>query len=215
MSVPAPDLTTADPRILLAWLRAFFAPGRGRPHWTSVSIALGRVADERLYERTEYGAAFNEEIWAKDVLGLTRGEMRLALKLYRAIGRHPAAPWAELPKPKALLLDEVLTAGGDVTQWSLKAQGSTTNDFEAQVRRQLKEDVFLTLTIRYPESMKELVEEAMRRAVYYGLSVIGDSTMTPDPGQWQEPAVRFRAFEILCAEYMTTTEPIPTTKETP
>ena len=212
---------TADPRTLgaadlVTWLRAFFIlkPKAG-PHWTAVSIALGRVTDEKLYERPEHGAARSEEAWAKDVLGLTRGEMRLALKLYRAMGRHPLAPWSDLPKVKALLLDEVLTAGGDVTQWSLKAQGSTTKDFEAQVRRYLKEDLFLTLTIRYPESMKELVEEAMRRAVYYGLSVIGDSTMTPDPGQWQEPAVRFRAFEILCAEYMTTTEPIPTTKETP
>lgn len=217
------DLPTAaiaslgdDPRMLSApdlvlFARLLFAKEDRRTHWTTAAIALGRITDERIFERPEYGAAPSPEEWAKDILGMTRGEVQLALKLWRAMGRHPEVPWARLKKPTALLLDEVLRAGGDVMEWCLKAKDTTTKDFEREVRRQLKEDVFLSLTIRYPESMAEMVDEAFRRAVYLGLSTIGDETMAPDPATWRQPSVLFRAFEVLVKEFIDATTPIPET----
>lgn len=210
----APDLMATDPRTLdapalIAFARALLAKDDRKSHWTVAAIALGRIADERLWEQREYGAAVSDEAWAKEQLGMTRGEVRLALKLYRAMQRHPTVPWATLRKPKALLLDEVLTAGGSVTEWSLKATGTTTRDFEAQVRRQLKEDIFLTLTIRYPESMAELVEAALSKAAQevrdteaWADALVPGADSSPPPaaaeGSWRAPGVAFRALEVLC-----------------
>lgn len=229
-----PDLTTADPRTLNApdlvkFTRALLAKEDRRTHWTVAAIALGRITDERIFERTEFGAAISEEAWAKDTLGMTRGEVRLTLKLWRAMGRHPGVPWAALPKPRALLLDEVLTAGGGVAAWTMLAtQAKSTSAFETDVRRQLKEEVFLRLTIAYPESMAELVEEAFRRAAYAALgeaerqSTEGGNTTTQAPAptppgngptalwaRWRSPAVAFRALEVLCVTFLQETESIP------
>ena len=204
---PAVDPRILNPADLMTLATLLLMKDDRHTHWTLVAIVLGRIIDEQIYDRSLYAS---DEDWAKEKLGMTRGEVRLALKLYRAMGRHPAVPidtWRSLPKPKALLLDEVLTAGGYVTLWCLKAKGTTTKDFEAEVRRQLKEDVFLTLTIRYPESMKELVEEAFRRAVYYGY----DEPIQHDPARWRDPAVVFQALEVLCQSYLQETEPVPET----
>lgn len=205
----------ADPRTLnyidlVRFAKALLVREDKRTHWSVAAIVLGRITDECIYARTEYGAYGNEEEWAKETLGMTRGEFRLALKLYRLMGRASsvsAETWLTLSKPRALLLDEVLAAGGDITEWCMKAKGTTTRDFEAEVRRQLKEDVFLTLTIRYPESMKEMVEEAFRRALHYGY----DEPIQHDPARWRDSVVVFQALEVLCQSYLQETEPIPET----
>ena len=225
MSAPDPA-TTDNVRFLRAPALVAFAKealGRQRLHWTIAAITLGRITDERLWERTEYGAAVSEEAWAKDTLGMTRGEVRLALKLWRTMNRHPAVPWTSLAKPRALLLDEALSAGGDVTVWTAKARNAkSTTAFEREVRSQLgEEESFTSLRIRYPESMAELVEEAFTRAAQQALSDEQSPGQGNDaaPGSdgaetspqaatrdsWRDPAVAFRALEVILVEYIQAT----------
>lgn len=217
--IDIPDPRTLNAPDLMAFAKALLGKEDRRSHWTVAAITLGRIADERLWERAEYGAAISDEAWAKDTLGMTRGEVRLALKLYRAMERHPEMPWTSLPKPKALLLDEVLRAGGDVTAWGAKARNATsTTAFEREVRAQLGEEEFLTLRLRYPASLAELVEEAFSRAAAVALSPDeqGNDEIV-DPGgaegaakiSWRDPAVGFRALEVLCVNFLQTTEPVP------
>jgi len=213
------DLTTADPRTLTApdlvkFTKALLAKEDRRQHWTVAAIALGRITDERIFERTEYGAALSPEAWAKDKLGMTRGEVRLALKLWRSMNRHPEVPWTSLPKPRALLLDEVLTAGGDTLDWTARARNAkSTTAFEREVRTRLgDEESFQTLRIRYPDSMAELVDEAFRRAVFFG---VGQTEEGLDPAKWREPAMVFRALEVVLKDYIDATTPIPAAQEAP
>lgn len=226
------DYATADPRDLSApdlvkWLRA---RAHFTDHWTAIATALGRVVDERIYERTEFGAAVSEEAWAKDRLGMTRGEIRLALKLWRMMNRHPEVPWSSLPKPRALLLDEVLSAGGNPSAWPmLAAQAKSTSAFERDVRRHLGEEgeTFTTLKIRYPTSMTELVEEAFSRAATVALSDdlsagqgngaapvaegAQNAPQEPTAASWRDPAVGFRALEMILVEYLQPAKPITET----
>ena len=215
----------ADPRSLnapdlVAFAKALLAKQDRRSHWTVAAITLGRIVDERIYERTEFGAALSEEAWAKDKLGLTRGEVRLALKLWRAMERHPEVPWASLSKPKALLLDEVLAAGADVLDWTARARNATsTTAFEREVRSRLGDasEIFHALRIQYPESMAELVEAAFSRAARAILSDDHSPEGVVDPqdgnvaqtvtearagASWRNPAVAFRALEVILAEYL-------------
>lgn len=206
-SLSAPDLVKLAKAVL----------AKGKAHWSVAAIALGRITDERLFEKAEYGAAVSPEAWAKDKLGMTRGEVALALKLWRAMERHPEVPWGSLPKPRALLLDEVLSAGGNVADWTAKARNATsTTAFEREVRSRLGDapDTFHTLRIRYPESMAEMVEEAFQQAAHAAQST-GEGNDTPPEEKsapegtegpaklrWQDPAIAFRALEVILVDYL-------------
>lgn len=194
---------------LVKLLKILFAKDDRDRHWSVLSAALGRIEDERIYEKTEFGAHKSAEEWAKEKLELTRGEFRLALRLFRLMVAGDEAgiaseEWHALGKPKALLLDEVVKAGGDIKDWFIRAKAAkTAGDYEKEVRRHLGEELWITWTLRYPESLHELVKTAFQRAVPYALD-----SPDADVGTWLNADVVFRALEVIVKDYLDASTPM-------
>jgi hypothetical protein len=177
-----------------------------RPHWSVAAAILGRMADEKVQDSIE--------AWANKALDMARGEVRLALKLWRLMQKGHAAGveygrWQVLSKAKALLLDEVLAAGGQPATWFTKAATTTLETFEHDVDRHLHRQPFTTLTFRVPVELVPVIKAALKRALP---EVLGDEPpASNDPNSdryWldliESPQYKFRLLEVLAVNAMQT-----------
>jgi hypothetical protein len=178
-----------------------------RPHWSVAAAILGRMADEKLVDKPL-------EAWAKDALDMARGEVRLALLLWRIMQRGyndgiAFDRWQALTKSKALLLDEVFRAGGDRERWFQKAASGSLETFEHEVDRHLSRQPFTTLKFRVPVELVPVIKAALKRTLPEVLE--GEAPASNDPNSeryWldliEDPKYEFRCLEVLAAHAMQT-----------
>lgn len=201
---------SADPATLLQLAKDLFSDA-GKPdrHWSVKSTVLGRITDEHRY----HGCP-DAESWAKAELDLASGEYRLAMKLWRLILKARDAgvaveTWRFLSKRKALLIAEVVDAGGEPRTWVNMALAIGYRDvFEQRVASHLERQVWTTLKVRMPVEVRDLVQEACRRALPY---VLEDPKA--DLGRWQDPANLFRCLELVCGKFVRDTPVMMVEKE--
>lgn len=144
------------------------------------------------------------EQWAADTLDLSRGQYRLSMRLWGLIkrGRLEAdlAPeaWLGVSQQKALLLDEVVGAGGTLRAWWTNAVAMSNRAFRVHVRRWLKQQVWVRFPVaRIPEDLLPVVDEAMRRALPY---VANDPAA--NPATWTDEAWGFRCLELVLVKFV-------------
>jgi hypothetical protein len=193
----------------------FKAPDKA--HWSVASAILGRINDEALYSTDFFGKYATAEAYAKDLLELTKTEVNLALKLWRLIQRVAIADfeqWKFVKRARALLLIEVLDAGGDIGTWWQKMQAAaTTLDFEMEVRFFLKEQVWTVFSVRVPLELAGVIEEALQRALEANPEIavkdddevrIGETLSIAEMAL--DKRFRFQALEQVCLHYLQTVE---------
>ena len=189
-----------DPEALRALAHDLFdSVYRQTKHWSVKATVLGRLTDERLYERWGYDSP---EQWVSEQLDLTRGEFRLALKLWRLMRKGHAAGvepegWCGVSKGKALLLCEVLEAGGEPKTWCERATTMDGTAFQVEVDRHLERQTWVTFTARVPAEVRDLIRDACQRALPY---VVQDPAV--DLKGWNQPEHLFRCLELVAMQFV-------------
>jgi hypothetical protein len=186
--------TTLAPPDLVKLATALFVSAK--EHWSVESTVLGRITDERVYERPEHGGFVSGELWAKERLSMPGAQYRTSLRLWRLLSKAPDVNWREVKKPRALLLCDVADAGGNVAAWLKESlTAASTDAFKKKVVTFLALEDFATLRIRYPASLTEMVNEAFERGLYAHAGSEGvDGTEVRD---WRQPAFAHLALEAV------------------
>lgn len=172
-------------------------------HWSVAATILGRIEDERLWERyTDASDApyRSTRQYATEELGLPGDEVMTLLKLWHAMrtAREAGVPfdvWATLPKSRAIILRRAIDAGGDPKRWVEKALAAkTVAEFtEAfHVRAGGKEPKFQRVMLELPPPVADLFEAAL---VLQLPNVLDEPS--PDPARVNDRDVRFRCVEAL------------------
>lgn len=175
-------------------------------HWSLDAVALGR-----LHDAAPPPAPFVDgrslAVWAQDQLDLTESESKLLLKLWAAMRQHaheiPLGSWRQLAKSRALLLLEILSAGGDGKRWFAKAAGAeTTEAFRVEVESWLGREVWVTWKLQIPQELVGVIEQALMCALPH---VLEDKDITGKPEELvKERAHRFRCLEAICVHFVQT-----------
>ena len=194
----------ADYKECVAYLEARYADREA--HWSLDAVALGRMSTS-----SELPAPAGEPrpllAWAQDHLDFSESECKLLLKLWSAMRQHaheiPLGSWRQLAKSRALLLLEVLGAGGDGKRWFAKAAGAeTTEAFRVEVERWLGREVWVTWKLQVPQELVGVIEQALICALPH---VLEDKDITGKPEDLvKERAHRFRCLEAICVHFVQT-----------
>ena len=216
---------------LLTWVQTLMP--KEPVHWSVRATVLGRITDEALWRPQEAagtpatpvpvcGDSPNGELastglldppgaeaWCADTLDLSRGQYRLAMKLWGLIKRGcietdlPPEGWLTVSQARALLLDEVLAAGGTWrTWWTNLTAAKTTREFRSHVRTWLKQQEYERLVFSVPKDMLPIIQAAMERAVPYVLGIPQAKL-----GPWQTDVTHARCLELVCG-YFTREVPV-------
>lgn len=169
-----------------------------RPHWSTLAVLVGRIADERLHQpefETPRAFCLHEfEMAPRD----TEEYLALWRMLRDAYPRLSYEAWLQLSKARALEVHRAVKLGGDVHAFYARA-------LAARSAREFAEDLvqllgaaepWRRLDFAVPESLSQLVEAAMLLA----LPIVKPGA---DVTALDQPGVRIACLEELMRHFVT------------
>lgn len=174
-------------------------------HWSALAILLGRIEDEGMWHLVT-PAVSSTRAYASQVLEMGAPEYFETMSLWKMMKLDrtvTASEWAKLSRSRATLVKRVvLGVGGDPREWYEKALVRTPEDLRRLVDERLGKEPWTTVKVPCSVLVADLFDEAMRRALP---DVTG--SISPDPEQIRDRAVRAACFERIIAYYIGTYEP--------